>query len=74
MIVGLEIRSATNPRWAMPAAAMITPTSRARADPRATARPGSSPAATSGTIVAAIIGPSDESGPSTRIFDGPNSA
>ena len=29
---------------------------------------------TSGAIVAAIIGPSDESGPSTRILDGPNNA
>jgi hypothetical protein len=27
-----------------------------------------------GMIVAAIIGPSEESGPSTRIRDGPNSA
>ena len=58
----------------MPAAVMIAPTSRASAEPRATASLGSSPAASTGTIVAAIIGPSDESGPSTRIFDGPNTA
>ena len=31
-------------------------------------------AAISGRIVAAIIGPSEESGPSTRIRDGPNTA
>ncbi len=30
--------------------------------------------AASGTIVAAIIGPSDESGPRTRIGDGPTRA
>ena len=35
---------------------------------------GSPSAPTSGRIVAAIIGPSDESGPSTRIRDGPNTA
>ena len=40
----------------------------------ATARAGSPSASNSGANVAAIIGPSDESGPSTRIFDGPNTA
>jgi hypothetical protein len=32
---------------------------------------GSSPATTRGMMAAKISGPSDESGPSTRIFDGP---
>ena len=35
---------------------------------------GSPPAPTSGRIVAAIIGPSEESGPRTRIRDGPKTA
>ena len=39
-----------------------------------TAFAGSPFAPTSGRIVAAIIGPSDESGPRTRILDGPTSA
>ena len=43
-------------------------------DASATARSASPPAAISGRIVAAIIGPSAESGPSTRIRDGPNTA
>ena len=46
----------------------------ASTDASATARSGSPPDTTSGRIVAAIIGPSDESGPRTRIRDGPNSA
>ena len=41
---------------------------------RAIALAGSPSAPTNGRIVAAIIGPSDESGPSTRIRDGPNTA
>ena len=53
---------------------MMTPTISASIDASATARAGSPSAATSGRIVAAIIGPSDESGPSTRIRDGPNTA
>ena len=43
-------------------------------DASAIARSGSPLAAISGRIVAAIIGPSEESGPSTRIRDGPNTA
>ena len=46
----------------------------ASAEARMTAFAGSPLAPTSGRIVAAIIGPSDESGPSTRIRDGPTSA
>ena len=38
------------------------------------ARAGSPSAPASGRIVAAIIGPSEESGPSTRIRDGPSTA
>ena len=40
----------------------------------AMARSGSPSAPASGRIVAAIIGPSEESGPSTRIRDGPSTA
>jgi hypothetical protein len=74
MIVGFEIRSATKPSFAMPAAVIIAPTRRASADAYAIARPGSPSASMRGMRLAAIIGPSEESGPSTRIFDGPNSA
>ena len=74
IIVGFEIRSATNPSLPMPATRAIAPVISARAEPSATARAGSPSAATSGSTVAAIIGPSDESGPSTRIRDGPNIA
>src|SRR3954447_23058219 len=74
MIVGFEIRSAMNPSPAMPTIVVMAPTIRASADASATARAGSPSAARSGRRVAAIIGPNDESGPSTRIFEGPNSA
>ena len=53
---------------------MTSPTSSARNEASAIARAGSPPARASGAIVAAIIGPSEESGPSTRMRDGPNSA
>ena len=53
---------------------MIAATMIARTDASATARLASPLAAISGRIVAAIIGPSEESGPSTRIRDGPNAA
>ncbi len=72
--VGFESRSATNPSFATPARIITTPTIRANIDARATAAAGSPFASTSGAIVAAIIGPSEESGPSTRIFEGPNTA
>jgi hypothetical protein len=70
----LENRSATKPSRQTPARIMQAPTSRARVDARAIAFAGSPSAPTSGRIVAAIIGPSDESGPRTRIRDGPNTA
>src|ERR1041384_663247 len=62
------------PSLATEATIMMAATRIASIDARATARPGSPSAATSGSTVAAIIGPSDESGPSTRIRDGPNTA
>ena len=62
------------PSLATLATTMITATIRASTDASATARSGSPPATTSGRIVAAIIGPSEESGPSTRIREGPKSA
>ena len=74
MIVGLEIRSAMKPSRAMPASVMIAPTMSANADARAMARLGSPWEPMMGMRVAAIIGPRDESGPSTRIFDGPKTA
>jgi Ca2+/H+ antiporter len=62
------------PSFATLARIMITPTMSASIDASATARAASPLAAISGRIVAAIIGPSEESGPSTRIRDGPNTA
>ena len=41
---------------------------------RAMARWGSPPATSNGTIAAKIIGEIEESGPSTRTLDGPNTA
>ncbi len=72
--VGLDSRSATKPSRSTAASTTIAPVIRASIEASATARSGSPWAATSGSSVAAIIGPSDESGPSTRIGDGPNSA
>ncbi len=74
MTVGFDSRSAMNPRWAIPATTRMTPTMSASIDDSAIARAGSPPLAMSGAIVTAIIGPSDESGPSTRMRDGPNTA
>ena len=48
--------------------------SRASIEASATARSGSPFAPTIGMSVAAIIGPSEESGPSTRMREGPNAA
>ena len=62
------------PSFATLARIMIAPTMSASIDASATARSASPLAAISGRIVAAIIGPSEESGPSTRIRDGPNTA
>ena len=70
----LEIRSAMKPSFARAPRIMIAATMSARIDASATARLGSPLAPISGRIVAAIIGPSEESGPSTRIRDGPNAA
>ena len=60
------------PSLASPAAITSPPTITARSALRTVAR-ASSPAA-SGTIAAAMIGSSDESGPRTRIRDGPSAA
>ena len=62
------------PSLATAARIMIAATMIARIEASATARLASPSAAISGRIVAAIIGPSEESGPSTRIRDGPNTA
>ena len=58
----------------MPAAIMIAPTISASIDASAIARAGLPSAPMIGRIVAAIIGPSEESGPSTRIREGPINA
>ena len=63
-----------NPSFATPAAIMNTPTSSASIEASSTARSGLPPDPMIGISVAAIIGPSDESGPSTRIREGPNTA
>ena len=63
-----------NPSLATAPRIMIAATRIASIDASAMARAGSPPAPASGRIVAAIIGPSEESGPSTRIRDGPNTA
>ncbi len=62
------------PSFATAATIMIAATMIASSDASATARSASPLAAISGGIVAAIIGPSEESGPSTRMRDGPNAA
>ena len=63
-----------NPSFATALTTMIAPTMSASIEASATARLASPLAAISGRIVAAIMGPSEESGPSTRIRDGPNTA
>ncbi len=63
-----------NPSLAIPERIMNAPTIRAIIDASAIAFSGLPPDPMIGRIVAAIIGPSDESGPSTRIRDGPNRA
>ena len=73
-MVGFESRSATNPRRTIPPTAITTPTISASIEASATARLGSPFAPRSGMMVAAIIGPSEESGPSTSTFDGPKIA
>jgi hypothetical protein len=73
-MVGRDSSSATKPSLATLTISMITPTMSASSDDRAIARSGSPSAARRGRVVAAIIGPSAESGPSTRMREGPNSA
>ena len=63
-----------NPSLATAPSTRIAPTMSASIDASAMARSGSLLAPASGRMVAAIIGPSEESGPSTRIRDGPNTA
>ena len=59
---------------AAPAAIMKMPTRIDWTEASTTARTGSPPEASSGRIDAAIIGPSDESGPRTSTREGPNTA
>ena len=66
---GFDSRSAMKPSFATPAATVTRPTMSASIPASAIA--ASWLPAASGRIVAAIIGPSDESGPRTRIGDGP---
>ena len=73
-MVGRESRSAMNPSFATPATVIISPTISASMEASATALAGSPPAPNEATITAAIIGPSEESGPRTRIREGPNTA
>ena len=63
-----------NPSFATALTIMIAPTMSASIEASAMARFGSPSAPASGRIVAAIIGPREESGPSTRIRDGPATA
>ena len=70
--IGLESRSVTNPRRRKPATTRMTPIMIANRPASATARSGS-PAAR-GRIDEAMIGASDESGPSTSTRDGPTTA
>ena len=62
------------PSFPTPAATIRAPVKSASIEARATARAGSPPAPIRGRIVAAIIGPKEESGPSTRILEGPKMA
>ena len=68
---GFESRSATKPSLARPAPVVISPTRIASIPARAIA--SSWLPAARGRIVAAIMGPSEESGPSTRTGEGPTS-
>jgi len=62
------------PSPATPASTVMSPTRIASSEARAIARSGLPFAPTSGRIVAAIIGPREESGPSTRTREGPKTA
>ena len=62
------------PSLATDARTMMAPTMRASIDASAIAFCGSPSDATRGRTVAAIMGPSAESGPRTRMRDGPKTA
>ena len=62
------------PNFASPATTMITPTKIASSEASAMARAGSPSASISGAMVAAIMEPRAESGPSTSTRDGPKIA
>ena len=62
------------PAFHNPAAIMIAPVISDSIEASATALAGSPSAMASGRTVAAITGPSEESGPRTRIRDGPKIA
>ena len=70
--MGLDSSSVTNPSLANPAPMQISPVNSAIAPASATARAGSP--ADSGSTTARISAASDESGPSTMMRLGPNSA
>ena len=70
---GFDSKSVNTPRRAKPATMHSAPMSSASIAASATARDGSLPPR-SGTSAAAINGPRAESGPSTSIRDGPNTA
>ena len=70
--MGLDSRSVTKPRRRMPPSSRIAPTMIASSPASATAR--SSLPSARGRTDAAMIGASAESGPSTRMRDGPNTA
>ena len=72
MRIGLDSRSATRPRRAKPISSEQAPESSASAPARATAWAGSP--ADRGTISAAITAAIVESGPSTMMRLGPNTA
>ena len=74
IIVGFDRRSAMNPSLSTPPSTVIAPTRSASIDASSIARCGSPFAPSNGRSVAAIIGPSDESGPSTSMRDGPKIA
>ena len=71
--IGFDSRSVTNPSLRNPATSKMRPTRTARIPARASAVSGS-PVTANGATAAAIRGASDESGPRTRIFDGPTTA
>ena len=63
-----------NPNLARPATTMTTPTKIDSREASATALAGSPSASSNGAVVAAIMDPRAESGPSTSTRDGPKIA